>query len=213
MSKRPPTVTVVEVPSNHLKDIGKVALQVLETAKQILPTIHNEFKLRSELNHLDFKLPVDWRSNFDVEQLLEKNGGFVKISNFLPEDVIDPTSANLLRNIANNVLATVKSIKSAEWEISEAEDDEEAQDTDHTFFSSDSFPNCRSIFRMFRRLIKGKNSTFSAGKYTKGHFIDEHSDSAKQIIGDELYSRSIALVYYCTKDWKEEYGKLLMILC
>lgn len=55
-------------------------------------------------------------------------------------------------------------------------------------------------------MILGKKSIFSAGKYVKGHFIDEHSDTAKQVFGDELYSRSIAVVYYCSKDWKEEYG-------
>lgn len=60
-----------------------------------------------------------------------------------------------LRKVADNIVATVKALKSQEWEISQADDDEEADDTAHCFFSAEAFPNCRSIFRIFHRLMAG----------------------------------------------------------
>jgi hypothetical protein len=59
----------------------------LDTAKEILPKTFEIFRTRSELNHKNFQLPLDWNSDFDIPKLLEEKGGIVKISNFLPEYV------------------------------------------------------------------------------------------------------------------------------
>lgn len=51
-------------------------------------------------------------------------------------------------------------------------------------------------------------------RYTKGHHIDSHDDRAYTDVQMEdgvivQCSRTIAVIYYLTKNWKAEYGGLL----
>ena len=43
-----------------------------------------------------------------------------------------------------------------------------------------------------------------------GDFIDPHDDSAIAQVGEQLYHRHIAFIYYLSKDWKAEYGGALV---
>jgi len=175
-------------------EILETAKKALVTAIDLLPLTFGRFRARSALGHQHFSVPLAFRPDFDLNKALDDNGGFLKINQFLPDD------------IAENILQTISALKSTEWEMSTADDDVGSNDTAHSFLSSDAFPNSGAIFRIFQNLLPGTRSIFSAGRYNVGHYIDEHSDEAHQVLGEELYSRSIAVVYHLCKDWQEDYG-------
>jgi Rps23 Pro-64 3,4-dihydroxylase Tpa1-like proline 4-hydroxylase len=65
--------------------------------------------------------------------------------------------------------------------------------------------------------MSDKFFTFSAGKYSHSDHIDPHDDKAfTKVTMDNgniiTCSREYALIYYLTKDWKKEYGGLLVDL-
>ena len=51
---------------------------------------------------------------------------------------------------------------------------------------------------------------FQCGRYTSGHFIEPHDDSAQKDIVGRLYNRDVAFIIYLTKSWKFEYGGLFI---
>lgn len=70
-------------------------------------------------------------------------------------------------------------------------------------------PEIEKFFFLFNNLFQHKylfNGCIGMSKYTKGSFIDEHTDHGGYIHNDKKYYRSISCVLYFNKDWKEEYG-------
>eukprot|EP00124_Ichthyophonus_hoferi_P002263 Ihof_evm9s147 gene=Ihof_evmTU9s147 len=143
----------------------------------------------------DFNLE-EWMKQYDWEKIVDSNGGLAKISNFLPEDV------------ANKMLETFEGITDDEWAIVTAEEQKTnyATNVAHTFYGTKQFSNSHAILDMFRCVMPDRAAVFTAGKYLEGDFIEKHDDRARKVIGGHVYSRELTLVYYLTKDWKEEYG-------
>jgi Rps23 Pro-64 3,4-dihydroxylase Tpa1-like proline 4-hydroxylase len=50
--------------------------------------------------------------------------------------------------------------------------------------------------------------TFQCGRYSAGHFIDPHDDSATEEIDGVIYERDLAIVLHLSRDWHLEYGGL-----
>ena len=51
--------------------------------------------------------------------------------------------------------------------------------------------------------------TFQLARYTRGHFIEPHDDSAVVELDDapgQQWTRDIAVIYYLTKGWRAKYG-------
>jgi len=171
--------------------------EVLETSLKISNEVFETFSIRTKLKKYHFDVTEHLQKVFaeeTFEQKLEKSG-FLKIPNFLPGEV------------AFQIYNTLK--VSDGWELSQSDDNTYSNDTSHNFLSNVNFPNEQIITRIFRGLLPDKRSAFAAAKYSSSHFIAEHDDKNYQDINGTQYSRSIAIVYYLTPDWKPEYGGIL----
>jgi Rps23 Pro-64 3,4-dihydroxylase Tpa1-like proline 4-hydroxylase len=171
--------------------------EVLETSLTISNEVYDTFSILTKLKKHHFDVTEHLQKVFadeTLEQKIEKSG-FLKIPNFLPDEV------------AYHIYNTLK--VSDGWELSLSDDNTYSNDTAHNFLSNVNFPNEQVITRIFRGLLPDKRSAFSAAKYSSSHFIAEHDDKNYQEINGKQYSRSIAIVYYLTPDWKPEYGGIL----
>eukprot|EP01129_Flabellula_baltica_P004651 TRINITY_DN1635_c0_g1_i1.p1 TRINITY_DN1635_c0_g1~~TRINITY_DN1635_c0_g1_i1.p1 ORF type:complete len:252 (+),score=58.02 TRINITY_DN1635_c0_g1_i1:309-1064(+) len=170
------------------------------------PTKHSNSEQPLDLDDWcnDFESVMSWMSQYNLEQLLEENNGICKISNFLPDD------------IARQAYELVKSIPLDEWAMTEAQRDYGKNNIDHKFYSLKGDERIEDFLRLFICLQDFERfSSFSAGCYLEGHFIESHDDRAYVDVleesGDILTcSRDIACIYYMTDDWKEEDGGWLV---
>jgi len=158
---------------------------VFQKALELCPSIFQTTSIRNLSRH-QFRVS----HSVNLIEALEKNSGFIKIDNFLPISV------------AESIYSSLMAVKEGEWRGQIDEDD----DT-HEFLSSSVFPNSRAIFEIFQNICPGKQSHFSAAKYLEGHFMSEHDDTESSHVAEgNIYSRTIAIVYHVSKNWKEEYG-------
>jgi Rps23 Pro-64 3,4-dihydroxylase Tpa1-like proline 4-hydroxylase len=145
--------------------------------------------------HFEVNSVID---NCNLLHLLEQNNGLVKISNFLPESV------------AQRISEALQDIRETTWNATESEQDYEHNNIAHSFVSAKDFPHSEYIFNIFRRLLPEKESTFSAARYTTGHFIETHDDKAYKNIDNHQFERDIAIIYYLTPSWTQEDGGILI---
>ncbi|CAK0831050.1 unnamed protein product [Prorocentrum cordatum] len=95
----------------------------------------------------------------------------------------------------------------------------EAADLTWDRFGRGSFQHCclerlpalDGVYRLLRLAAGGLWAMFSAGRYSRGHFLPAHNDKAYVHVnaGDgvrALHSRGYAGILYLTKDWREEDG-------
>ena len=70
-------------------------------------------------------------------------------------------------------------------------------------------PEIKKMLFLFNILFQDNflfNGSIGMSKYSKGSYIDEHTDHGGYIYNNEKYYRNISAVIYFNKDWKEEYG-------
>lgn len=178
----------------NAKDLAKKALlSGVDLCEEVLTDYHNSKKFNAL--HFEVSTIID---NHNLSDLLAQNNGLVKISNFLPESV------------AHRIVEVLKDIRETTWNITESEQDYEHNNIAHSFVSAKDFPHAELVFNIFRRLLPEQESTFSAARYTTGHFIDKHDDKAYKKIENQQYERDIAVIYYLTPDWSEADGGVLI---
>lgn len=151
----------------------------------------------------DVEAVSTWMEKYDLEAMLKKGLGIVKIEDFLPPFV------------AEGALQVVSSISDTDWVATEAQQDYAQNNIRHSFMSVKTAPGLGEIQRLLLMLLSDRLHTFSAARYEATHHIEPHDDRqySKVMMNDgEVVecSRDIAVIYYLTKDWREEYGGVLV---
>lgn len=178
--------------------------QVLERAAHLAPKFVDSLLVNTSFTRSHFvsaipnvqkKLGID---KGGLEALLKSNGGLVKIPNFFPSD------------IAESIHQLISHIPDADWQVAYAEENASKNNIDHAFHSARNFASHHALFALFKRFMPELFGDFSVGKYTESHFIAPHDDRAYKEVNGVHFSRHIAVIYYCSKDWKKEYGGQLL---
>lgn len=88
---------------------------------------------------------------------------------------------------------------------------------EHEFRSIKAAPgtSLEAFLRVFSAIRPGELNAFSAGKYERSHMIAPHDDRAYTdcVMDDGTTlecSRDLAVIYYLTHDWCEDYGGTLV---
>ena len=84
---------------------------------------------------------MGWVCKHNLEKMLDKGGGLVKIPNFFPSFVAD------------GILSVLESIPSQNWNVTEAERDHAKNNIAHKFWSVNPFRPPSSPLRQFARLF------------------------------------------------------------
>ncbi|KAL3142973.1 hypothetical protein ABBQ38_003255 [Trebouxia sp. C0009 RCD-2024] len=152
-----------------------------------------------------YKSVSRWFSRYNLEEMLDENDGLVQLSGFLP------------KHVAEGALEIVQQVPEVQWNATSADDDVTRNNIAHGFLSTkdpSAAPGLEQLLRLFLVLMPEELHTFSVARYTQGHHINSHDDRAYTDVQMEdgsiiQCSRTIAVIYYLTKNWKAEYGGLL----
>ena len=82
-----------------------------------------------------------------------------------------------------------------------------------TFENIVQTPEIKKLLFLFNTLFRDNflfNGSIGMSKYSKGSYIDEHTDHGGYIYDNEKYYRNISAVIYFNKDWKQHYGGSFM---
>ncbi|KXZ57006.1 hypothetical protein GPECTOR_1g909 [Gonium pectorale] len=153
----------------------------------------------------NYRLASACIAKHDVEGAVERAGGLVRIENFLPEFV------------AEGILATIEAVSDEQWNETSAREDYTHNNIDHSFSSVKQARGLDAVTRLFSLVRPGALNSFSAARYCRSDHIAPHDDRAyTQVRLDNgrviTTSRTLAVIYYLTKDWREEYGGVLLDL-
>ena len=182
----------------------RVFSEVLQRAAHLAPKFVDSLMVNTSFTRSRFvKAIPEMQKKIDVsnrglEAMLNSSGGLLKISNFFPND------------LAESIHQLISHIPDAEWQVAYAEENASQNNIDHAFHSARTFASHHALFALFKRFMPELFGDFSVGKYTESHFIAPHDDRAYKEVNGEHFSRHIAVIYYCSKDWKKEYGGQLV---
>eukprot|EP00746_Dinoflagellata_sp_MGD_P041865 gnl/MRDRNA2_/MRDRNA2_201272_c0_seq1.p1 gnl/MRDRNA2_/MRDRNA2_201272_c0~~gnl/MRDRNA2_/MRDRNA2_201272_c0_seq1.p1 ORF type:complete len:253 (-),score=53.46 gnl/MRDRNA2_/MRDRNA2_201272_c0_seq1:306-1064(-) len=137
-------------------------------------------------------------------------GGIVQVLDLLPDVK------------ALNYLQILENLPKHEWSVSETKLPDDAT---HKFGSYDGF-KILEVRSMIESMAPDMAALISSAKYEKGHHIEPHDDSREHDVVDfDEYCkrkgvhfppgkkyRKLAIIYYMTQDWCEEYGGCLVDL-
>lgn len=122
-------------------------------------------------------------------------------------------------NMANSVLAVLEGLPETAWQQSDDTGDKGA--ASHQFWSLDvcDVPELQALRSVFWRMLPKLHGEptlpiFSAGRYGRSDFIGRHDDRAHVPFNgaENIYSRTVAAIWYLTYEWQEEEGGSLVDL-
>ncbi|GIL72735.1 hypothetical protein Vretimale_4446 [Volvox reticuliferus] len=153
----------------------------------------------------NYRVASLWIAQKHVERAVDANGGLVRLENFLPEFV------------AEGILSTVGAVSDEQWNDTSANTDYRQNNISHSFSSVKHAKGLDAVVRLFSLVRPGSLNSFSAAKYCKTDHIAPHDDRAyAQVKLDSgriiTASRTLAVIFYLTRDWREEYGGVLIDL-
>lgn len=142
-----------------------------------------------------------------LEALLLENGGMLRVTDVLPDDLAQAT------------LETLEQLPASDWTLSTTDSVayNNGDAISHTY-SSYIGDKINAVRKELRALSPKQWSGFQAAKYEQCGHIAPHDDSQLFRIPDNehnpdspyppgtLVFRKIACIYYLTKDWRQEYG-------
>lgn len=141
------------------------------------------------------------------QQLKDVSGGVVRVSGFAPPSVADA------------VLEILEGLPEECWDLSEQGGDEGA--AHHRFWSADvcDVPRLAVLRGIFWRMLPTYRDEptlpiFSCARYGTSDGICRHDDRAHVPFfrDDNVYSRTVAAIWYLTRDWTEADGGCLQDL-
>ena len=185
-------------PGERMKE---TMVELFQRAAQLAPQYIDSLLINSGYSRSDFlsSVPaVHAKIGGEGLDALLGRVGLVKIRNFLPD-----STAEALHKLITH-------LPESDWAEAYAAEDAKENNIDHAFRSARNFPMDHAVFGLFKRILPQYFSDFSLGRYSESHFIAPHDDRAYKEINGVPYSRHIALIFYCSKDWKEEYGGQLV---
>lgn len=181
--------------------LNTVLSQVLQRASHLAPKFVDSLLVNTSSKRSQFlsAIPhVHKQLGAGLESLLQASGGLLKLSHFFPAA------------IAESIHQLISHIPDADWQVAYASENATQNNIDHAFHSARTFASHHALFALFKRFMPQLFGDFSVGKYTESHFIAPHDDRAYKEVNGEHFSRHIAVIYYCSKDWKKEYGGQLV---
>jgi Rps23 Pro-64 3,4-dihydroxylase Tpa1-like proline 4-hydroxylase len=189
-------------PGSRLKT---ALVDLFNRAAQLAPNFVDSLLANATLTRNDFlkniaQVQAKFSSEGGIEKMLDRNGGLIKISNFLPTETAD------------RIFKLISRVPEQDWQEAYAAENASANNIDHAFHSARTFASHHAVFALFKRIMPHLLGDFSMGRYTESHFIAAHDDRAYKEVNGDHFSRHIALIYYCSKDWKPEYGGQLLDL-
>lgn len=151
-----------------------------------------------------------------LKALLLERGGLIRVSDFLPKELAEKT------------FATMQSLQPGEWSESNSSlYDDKGQYGDksasHWFYRYDG-DKLDDTVREIQSIGSGFFPSFQAAKYETSGNLSAHDDSnyfrvpptdpnrSKEYPAGQLLFRKIAVIYYLTKDWRQDYGGALLDL-
>eukprot|EP00933_Yihiella_yeosuensis_P042702 TRINITY_DN37355_c0_g1_i1.p1 TRINITY_DN37355_c0_g1~~TRINITY_DN37355_c0_g1_i1.p1 ORF type:complete len:331 (+),score=93.32 TRINITY_DN37355_c0_g1_i1:88-1080(+) len=158
-------------------------------------------------NETRFQRWMDSRGGGLEERILEAGGRIIRLRDFMPGEVAD------------SALAVLQNLPEEAWDLSEQAGEEQA--ANHRFWSGDvvdieELAPLRNVFWKMLKSLRGEPTLpiFSCGRYGSSDFIGRHDDRAHvPFFGDDnIYSRTVAAIWYLTKDWSEQDGGCLIDL-
>jgi len=142
----------------------------------------------------------------NIFEVLRQNGSLLQVVDVFPPEQ------------AYEALEALKSVPEADWAISKTT---EALRADH-FFWRYSGNKVGSVRQQLMEIEPQMHPTIQAAKYSCGGKISLHNDADSWVLsfpetqncspfsaGTRVY-RKVALIYYLTKDWQEDYGGCLV---
>eukprot|EP00439_Symbiodinium_sp_Y106_P017342 s4628_g2.t1 len=133
-----------------------------------------------------------------LKALLLERGGLIRVSDFLPKELAEKT------------FATMQSLQPGEWSESNSSlYDDKGQYGDksasHWFYRYDGDKLDETV-REIQSIGSGFFPSFQAAKYETSGNLSAHDDSNyfREYPAGQLLFRKIAVIYYLTKDWRQE---------
>ena len=164
-----------------------------------------------EMSSVDFWKQLETR---DLRSILLEHGGLIRVSDFLPSER------------AEEALATLKALQQPVWAESTSaayKEGEFAEGARHSFFRYDG-DALDKVIALLRAMAPDDFPSFQAAMYRKGGNLAAHDDSNYFVVdkadknqterfpAGSLLFRKVAVIYYLTKEWQEDFGGALMDL-
>lgn len=115
-------------------------------------------------------------------------------------------------SVAQLALKTLQEMPRESWNLTQADRDASRNNVAHRFssrrFGSETLTH---LFRVLGELLPGELNSFSAGRYLHRDHIERHDDRQYTDVRMEdgstvLCSRTVAVIWYLTPDWRKEWG-------